>query len=624
MKSRIFALCMVMALLLTCMFAVPAQAAEEGYILNGDFSSWDSVDCPANWPVGNSWRVIRVNKNADNPYMYFTGATSAFSPDIIAKGGETYTLSFRCFTGESGFGLRVWWRFYDAEGHVLNTDKQYEDYLSTEVGAWKTQAKTRTAPENAVKLVLLFNCYSYPTIPDGKNATQMLGFDDLKLTKGTQVLGERVSNSNMEWLQDGMPTNFKVTGTAVLEEETVHSGTKAIEVTGAAADSVTTVSTYFFAEKGTPYYDISAYVNVDSIEEGNGVKMEVYNGTTKISATDYFKAAEKGWIKMMPVRASRYAASTNAVLEIRVTVEGKGTVYLDDFSANGTNNILYNGEFDGFSGDDAHIALIGTSNYNTISLNPDDTAAIYTEENGNKYLYIHSAPKSNQGYPFRGMYETGARYKLSMDVKSPGGWDAYVSVTNAGSGALGATANSGTTWEHYELYFICDNSKGTSGFTFCTLGVRGGVTATSAGGVASYDNVSLVKVSDAATTSICDANGNTVEKGVAGSAYTAKYHGFAEDYTAPEKEPVTLIFALYEKLEDGSVRLDTIKLQKGAPQYIARQENNGAANMREGQLPLDLASDAITIPNDGKSYELRAYTWDDFTNMTPYYASISA
>lgn len=623
MKRKIFAVCMVMALMLTCLFAVPAQAAVETVFPNGDFSSVaNSADNPSGWTTGSAWESIRVNKKADNPYLFFTkGPGNPISDKTTVEENTEYTLSLRCFAGIEGFGYRVWWRWFDANGTQIRQD---EAYLSQSVGGWKTNAITKTSPAGAVSTAVCLNVYNYPAIPEGKTAQEIMGFDDFKITRGTQVLGERVSNSNMEWLQSGMPTNFKVDGTAALETETVHSGTNAIKVTGEAADSVTTVSTYFFAEKGTPYYDISAYVNVDAIEEGNGVKMAVYNGTTKISETGYFKAAEKGWIKMMPVRASRYAASSNAVLEIRVTVEGKGTVYLDDFSANGTNNVLYNGEFDGFSGDDAHIALIGTLTYNDISLDPDATVALYTEKNGNKYLYIHGAASSNSGYLFRGAYENGARYKLSMDVKSPGGWDAYVGISNAGSGALGATANSGTTWEHYELYFTCDNSKGTGGYTFCTLGVRGGVTAVSAGGVASYDNVSLVKVSDAATTSICDANGNAVEAGTAGKAYTAKYHGFAKDYTAPEKEPVTLIFALYEKLEDDSVRLDTIKLKKGAPQYIARKENNGTAIMREGQLPLDLASDAITIPNDGKSYELRAYTWDDFTNMTPYYASISA
>ncbi len=614
MSKKLRAMILASALVMASFFTMPTAATGEGIFLNGDFSQVaNSINNPSEWEMGSgeeNWMNIKVDKSGENPFLTLTLANRyVTSPYVEVKGGETYVLSFRMRTGTENH--RMFWYSYDENKTQIGSDGSIYMYATN--GAWRTFVLSYTAPEGASYMRIKLNNHSSKAVSD----TVYYHYDDFVMQKGSFVFGNRIENGGFENEGSGLPTDIQVSttgeGAATIEKTTVHDGENALKLSGTNAEDSVTVSIPFPAAFGTPYYDISAFVNSKNFESAS-VKIEVYEYnslavTNRKLTTEAFTNKEDKWRKIL----LRYTPSASANLELRITFSGIGSVYLDDVAAIGTDEMVVNSDLEGMKSDAQAIHAFNNS------FGTDTTPfTLCCDADGNQYLRIQGQTWA-QKLTFT--FEKGAKYILSFDYRSwqinPQGGAKEASDYGAKVGYCGsgqATLPGTLEWRKMTIYF---EGSGTSSEIIFTLRATGDYQ-----NCAEYDNISIKKADGAESIGVYNAQGNKISKLTPGETVTAKYNGYGTDYATGNNKNVLLITGLYAVDETGNVKLVKVALSEGkAPAGIYLTTNTLCTASVAGEPPLTLSS-SIQVPNDGQTYQIRLLCVDGLRTLHTYMESV--
>lgn len=579
---------MVCALMMSAMLfaALPAGAAEQ--VTNGDFESVDVNGKAEGWTLAGSGEVITDGGN--HYFALKAKSASIISSPVDIVGGGTYCLKFN--KNVPNDQLRVYFRWYNEEDkHLSDVNTLYPAGTS---GEWKEQTYVQTAPEDAAFLRFYFIVHNYS---EGNPPTCI---DDVTVTRVDNQQGELLANGSLEELENGTPKGF--TGGTVVNDTVHTAGGKALKLTNTEAGATQTVKAKFLGTTGKRI-EVSAYMNLTELDaSADGVILEVYDGTTKKAATSYFKAVNDvngtawGWRKMMLT----FTGVANE-LEIRVTLSGIGTVYLDDFSAVTNTNLIANGDMEGLTSDVQPTWWeAGNKNYKF-----GDHLNVAKDGTGNTYLVV-SQGSGDTKYASTIIKKitltAGVRYKFHMRFNTTGTWAGTYNFSNslsASSILLKKTSDKdgNRLWGEHTYYFT---PKTTQAYTL-TIGKRDKSAL-----VPYFDDISLEPVAEQHTLAFYDVTGQETEDLTTGT-FTAKYSGFGTDYTNVENNlTVQMLVAKYLKSGD-KLTLESVSIKEGSAEKVNGKASIVIADVA-GEVPLELSME-VTVPAEG-DYIYKAFAWD--------------
>ncbi len=588
-----------MALLILSSVTNLVMAQEEQLtVLNGDFSQE---------MTGWSGGAAAVTED-ENIFARFSAKGTLSSPRIAIEENEHYLWQLQMRTTKQ---IRLWIRFYAAAG-----DKSYvsqvEQYVSPTGGEWDLRRAIATAPAGAVEMELAISVFS--TLEEN----EAVDIDNVSVKKHALTGEEMVINPDMEsHFTTGMPKGFAVSETGcTIEKTNTHGSSKtALCISSDNADSEVTVDAFVPMVEGGKY-DVSAYMNAAELSEGSTVQLVLYKGdssgyTVRASGTGFFTKTKyddgtaMGWRKMMLCYTNEKKTD---IYTIRVTLKGKGKVYLDDFSVKANDALVRNTDFEGFTSD---YQPAGEWGVDASKWGEDQSYCVLVEENGNHY--VHFTPETGVTSPKLSYVVTltaGKRYVLQADTMSgdditeTNAYSATVYVNSITEGKnIGTSPEGNNHWvKDFSIYFTAPETKEYKLMAGCrTKNVT-----------ANMDNIRLLEVNTPDNITFSKKDGQII----------ATFTGFGTDYVNQENNrTIRLFLARYTKTGDGiftplKKTLEEFTIESASPASVVFSDRVTCNVLNVGEVPLTFSA-AIDIPAEGE-YVYKALAWDEKNMLSPY------
>ena len=183
--------CLAAALLLATF-----SGAGANLLVNGDFSSWDSLTGPSGWTVEYAPMAL-VERDGGTvrsaPYsaritrlVAGTGNNNGVKQYVAVTPGETYTLDAWCYDDDvnAGGGLSITWRDSDS-AYIENSGTYYSD---SSIHTWQRLWKTDTAPAGAAFADVKLRVYGF----SGSDSGGVIHYDDASFDPGVGGVAEEL------------------------------------------------------------------------------------------------------------------------------------------------------------------------------------------------------------------------------------------------------------------------------------------------------------------------------------------------------------------------------------------------------------------------------------------------
>lgn len=206
--------------------------------------------------------------------------------------------------------------------------------------------------------------------------------------------------------------------------ENIHGGEKSLRLANDGTAGYNAAGVYTSLNraliKQNKSLTLEGYVKVEALGTGSTVDIKWYYGAGwKNSSQVASFSAVGGWQKFT-FHPLWWDGDTYANSYLTLDINGTGTVYFDDLSLNYSDNIAFNGDFEGFGGAEASACAGWSVNKNNVSWGVDYKIL---EEDGNHYLETYNRGNSAWGFlyqPIRGGLTPGEPYILSVKYKGDG------------------------------------------------------------------------------------------------------------------------------------------------------------------------------------------------------------
>ncbi len=202
--------------------------------------------------------------------------------------------------------------------------------------------------------------------------------------------------------------------------ENVHGGEKSLRLANDGTAGYTAAGVYTSLSrsliKQNKSLTLEGFVKVEALGAGSTVDIKWYYGAGwRNSSVVATFSAVGDWEKFTFLPAWWDSDSY-----LTMDINGTGTVYFDDLSFTYSDEIVFNGDFEGFGGTEASVCAGWNVNKSNISWGTDYKIL---EEDGNHYLEAYNRGNSQWGFlyqPILGGLTPGEPYILSVKYKGDG------------------------------------------------------------------------------------------------------------------------------------------------------------------------------------------------------------
>ena len=563
--------------------------------------------------VGATEETEIIHNGAKSLKLEGTADTTAYAEkNFIALSGRAYTATayFKA-TALSGDGAKL-----SVVNGKTGAQVAATDYVKRTSGAWRKM--TVSSPSTAPSWLRL----KVEVVGQGT-----VYFDDIRVFEGADS-GTAAYDGTFESGLGGFEVENALVSSA---SGTVHAGAKSAKLTATAEAPAASIAASTTIEAGKSYY-VTAYFKAASLPagDGEGAKLSVVNDLTGevitalanvtgdpqpsiTTTTEFFKTKTDTWRKMMVC-----IPTSNVVTTILVKAElvGEGEVYFDDIQVEQTDDLVFNGDFEGLTSDTKLAGGYGMRTTQIDSTKGQGNSIKITTKGLQKGIQI---PLPRTG--------TSTICRLSFDYYT--NTSAYPAMciteincpTNTGT-YYGLLSNNLKTneWGHHEFYY-----RGGEYFTrygALSLDASNMFPGSSDTQFVYYDNVKIEVVcanADLTGGNRFETMSFSKETVSPGDTITATYSEMNPTYATAEGRQVTALFGIYKKVKEGVWALVGAKTASGkAPKATNFNGNYSTPTdySAHGISPLQLTAE-LSIPQDAGEYGIKAFVWDSTETREP-------
>ncbi len=563
--------------------------------------------------VGATEETEIIHNGAKSLKLEGTADTPAYAEkNFIALSGRAYTATayFKA-TALSGDGAKL-----SVVNGKTGAQVAATDYVKRTSGAWRKM--TVSIPSTAPSWLRL----KVEVVGQGT-----VYFDDIRVFEGADS-GTAAYDGTFENGLDGFEVENALVSSA---SGTVHAGAKSAKLT-ATAEAPASIAASTTIEAGKSYY-VTAYFKAASLPagDGEGAKLSVVNDLTGevitalanvtgdpqpsiTTTTEFFKTKTDTWRKMMVC-----IPTSNVVTTILVKAElvGEGEVYFDDIQVEQTDDLVFNGDFEGLTSD---TKLAGGYDMRTTQIDS-------TKGQGNSIKITTKGLINGIQIPLP-RTGTSTICRLSFDYYTnnsayPATYISEISRPENTGTYYGLLSNNLKTneWGHHEFYY-----RGGDGyfdrFGALSLDASNMFPGSSDTQFVYYDNVKIEVVcanADLTGGKRFETMSFSKETVSPGDTITATYSEMNPDYATAEGRQVTALFGIYKKVKEGVWALVGAKTASGkAPKATNFNGNYSTPTdySAHGISPLQLTAE-LSIPQDAGEYGIKAFVWDSTETREP-------
>lgn len=597
---------------LTGVFSLTSFAGSENLIMNGDFETSISGTTPDGWnkallldDMASAYRQEGLNH-----YIGLSGSGEAVSQTVDVEGGQKYCLEFSYRSSVASSALiYIYWRTADNVESII-------PYTSIPPmitgGVWQSFTTIIESPADAAKAGIFLR--AHPSMPSDSE----LSFDNIVMYRTDSSVYD-LGNYDMEDTDGGFIKGFSKSGSVSMDTNTVFgNSTRKIKIANETnvVSKAETIIVGDALETGDnvddEHFEIRVKFAVDSLAEGNGVKIVLFRKTgadteTIISETGYFKKTTADYAFFRTAMVSTTEALSGG-LGLRLEFSGKGTAYFDDIKIE-KSRYYVNPGFDGLTADGVPLGweiYTSSTKRDWITDLTDTTTEGFrlVETAEGNYVWTYSCSRA---YVLRqvlgaSLLTLGDTYKVTIAHKSNanglGFYTAEGSIfpRNSGDNTHATWTSAAPDWKDAVIYAV--HSMKASFY----LGFR----PHNAGDKNCYfDNVRIERVTEGCTFKKNGIKINSIESGDIDVTYVRP----ETNYDNPFK--TTVVTAVY-KYENSVKSLDSLYVDQDVSGSVFTPAGVPTTTYDVvGALPI-LSEHQVKIPEDGR-YEIQVFSWDGFT-----------